>query len=282
MEQQTQLQNDIFDMLMKQEEITWQTILYDLVKNEKMDPWNIDVSLIAKKYIDMLKTLKELDFKLSGKVVLAAAILLRIKSRRLVGRDIDDLDALFASVDEQAQDISFFQEFGDFFSQYQQKNVEEIMKLIPRTPQPRTRKVSIYDLMDALEQAMDVKKRRVERYVNNEPDIVLPKKKIDISQIIIDIYGKIKSFFLQLSGGSNKLLFSQLMPPQPTRADKVYTFIPLLHLDTQRKIDISQKEQFGEIEIELAKPQVTAEPAELKKEPAAVKQEAKQEAKVES
>ncbi len=253
------MEDKIFDMLMKEEEITWQTIMYDLVKSEKMDPWNINVSIITKRYIDMLKRLKELDFRLSGKVVLAAAILLRIKSRRLVGKDLDDLDALFASVDEPDYDVSYLQEWSDFFKQHRKQSVEEILKLIPRTPQPRKRKVSIYDLIGALEKAMEVKKRRAVRHVNNEPDIELPQKKIDISQVIRDVYGRVKTFFLRASGGESKLKFSKLLPDQPTKEDKVFTFIPLLHLTNQRKIDLNQEKHFGEIEVELAKKEVEVE-----------------------
>lgn len=249
------MQDKIFDMLINEEDITWQTILYDLVKTEKMDPWDIDITLLTKKYLDMLKKLKELDFRLSGKIVLAAAILLRIKSRRLVGRDLDDLDALFASMDEPDYEMEFFQEWHDFFKQYKYKAPEDMLKLIPRTPQPRKRKVSIYDLIDSLEKAMEVKKRRVVRYVNNEPNIELPERKIDITQVIRDVYSKVKTFFLNVSGGKNKLNFSSLLPKEPTREDKVYTFIPLLHLTNQRKIDLNQEQHFGEIEIELAKKQ---------------------------
>ena len=43
------------------------------------------------------------------------------------------------------------------------------------------------------------------------------------------------------------------MPEEPTKEDKVFTFIPLLHLTNQRKIDLNQENHFGEIEIVLAK-----------------------------
>ena len=46
----------IFGLLMsKTDEITWQTIIFDLVKSEQMDPWDIDISLLTQKYIDFEK-----------------------------------------------------------------------------------------------------------------------------------------------------------------------------------------------------------------------------------
>jgi len=77
-------------------------------------------------------------------------------------------------------------------------------------------------------------------------NLEIPKKPKDITQIIKEVYGRIKSFFL--NNKENKLTFSKLIPAE-TKEDKVYTFIPLLHLTNQRKINISQEEHFGEIEI---------------------------------
>ena len=53
----------------------------------------------------MIKTLKEHDFRLSGKVLLAAAILLKIKSNRWVKEDIANLDAMFASAEQDEEDL---------------------------------------------------------------------------------------------------------------------------------------------------------------------------------
>ena len=46
------------------------------------------------------------------------------------------------------------------------------------------------------------------------------------------------------------LNFSGLLPSDD-KLDKVYTFISLLHLKNQKKIDLLQKEHFGEIDIVL-------------------------------
>src|SRR3990167_3010217 len=91
----------IFNILLsKADEVTWQSIIYELVKTEQMDPWDIDISLLTQKYIDMLRTLKEHDFRISGKVLLAAAILLKMKSNKLVGEDLSELDRLLIGVEE--------------------------------------------------------------------------------------------------------------------------------------------------------------------------------------
>lgn len=241
-------QDQVYNLILKEDDISWKTILFDLVKTEQMNPWDIDLTILTKKYLEAIKKMKQLDLRVSGKVLLAAAYLLKLKSVRLLGHDIDELDRLFARTTE-TDEGAFFSEFGDELFDVNQKIDSEKPQLIPRTPQPRTRKISIYDLAEALQKAMEVKKRKVLRdYPSFE--IEIPKKKIDISQLIRDIYGRVKEFFMK--NQKQKLTFNQLLPSD-SREDKVHTFIPLLHLDNQRKIELWQQQHFGDIEIQLYK-----------------------------
>ena len=229
----------IFQLLYSQDEVTWQTLLHELIKKEEMNPWDIDISLLTKKYINTIKELKELDFRISGKVLLAAAILLKMKSNRLLNEDLSEFDRLLTESEEGLAEELDLEE--------PQRQYDEKHPLIPRTPQPRKRKVSVFDLVKALEKALEVKQRRV---INSIPpmDVKIPEKKMDITQVIREVYSKIISFFTRNS--QNKLTFSQLVPSQ-TKEDKIYTFIPLLHLTNQRKVNLEQKEHFGEIEITI-------------------------------
>src|SRR3989344_4053279 len=138
MEKSRENHDRIFSILLsKTDEVTWQTIIYELVKTEQMDPWDIDISLLTQKYIEMLKSLKEHDFRVSGKVLLAAAILLKIKSTRLVGEELTELDRLLIGVEEQMDELGFEENAGI-------EKLGEIPSLIPRTPQPRKRKASLF------------------------------------------------------------------------------------------------------------------------------------------
>jgi chromatin segregation and condensation protein Rec8/ScpA/Scc1 (kleisin family) len=49
----------------------------------------------------MLKKLKEHDFRISGKIILAAALLLKIKSKHLLSSGIDNLDQLINGIQEE-------------------------------------------------------------------------------------------------------------------------------------------------------------------------------------
>ena len=252
--QQTQQTNSLFTLqneepneqimriLLEKDDISWQQIIYELVRSEQMDPWDIDISLLAKKYIEMLRKLKELNFRVSGKIVLAAAILLKIKSTALVGRDMLELGRLIEQTESMEPDL-----IADDVNPDRIKDLLNGEKpvLIPRLPQPRKRKVSIHDLVRALEKALEVKERRL---MNSMPkSIIVPKKPVDITIIIKELYIKIKRFF---AAGLAKLTFDKLTPSK-NKEDVVYTFVPLLHLATQRKIDMLQEVPFGEIEIKL-------------------------------
>ncbi|MBI4439607.1 segregation/condensation protein A [Candidatus Woesearchaeota archaeon] len=232
------MQEKIYEMLFEKDDVTWQSLLYELVKKEEMDPWNVDITALTKKYIEIIRELKAHDFRISGKVLLAAAILLRIKSNRLVGEDMLQFDRM---LEEPSEIEDVLDTFGESYGKD-----EEHPSLIPRTPQPRKRKVSIFDLVEALEKALEVKQRRI---IQRMPVIMdAPVKVRDISEIIKEIYAKLRQVFL--SNKVTSIRFSQLVPGE-SREDKVYTFIPLLHLSNQRKVELNQEMHFGEIDIAL-------------------------------
>jgi segregation and condensation protein A len=235
---------EIFNILFNRDEITWQSMIYDLVSSEKMDPWDVDVSFLSQKFLEKLKKIKEMDLQISGKVLLAAAILLRVKSTRFMEEDIGALDALIASANTPDED------FGELFDNEDvHVNIEDKPVIFPRTPQPRKRKVSVFDLVNALEKALEVYQRRPAK-ASEAPKVFAPEKPRDISLVIRDVYNKILAFFKKNNMKAPKLTF-ELLLPENTKEDKVFTFIPLLHLDNQRKIDLMQQQHFGEIEIKL-------------------------------
>ncbi|HLC96331.1 MAG TPA: ScpA family protein [Candidatus Nanoarchaeia archaeon] len=235
----------IFSIIFDKDEITWQTIIYELINKGEIDPWDVDISVLTKRYIDMIKQLKVLDLRVSGKVLLAAALLLKIKSNRLMGADLDNLDKLFSQTEEEPS----------LFEEQVLRQSEEKFDLIPKTPQTRKRKVTIYDLVGALERALDVKKRRVMASIP-PTNVGIPVKTKDISQVIKEVYGRIRLFFS--TGAKGRLTFSQLLSDD-SKEGKVYTFIPLLHLTNQRKIDLEQYQHFGDIEILMLEKEIEKE-----------------------
>ncbi len=235
------MQDRLFEMLVQQDEITWQTIIYDLIRTEQMDLWDIDISILTQRYIETVNKLQEMNFFISGKVLLASAILLKIKSHKLMDEDIAGFDSyLFNTGGEELS-------LGDL-EEPTRLGKDELPKLTIKTPQTRKRKVNLQDLMNALQKALEVNQRRIIRKIREEQSYDMPKipeKKVAISKRIKDIYDKILNFFQK----KEAITFTKLIPSE-RKEDKILTLIPLLHLDTQGKINMVQEKPFGEIEIQ--------------------------------
>ena len=242
-------QDKIYDMLINKDEVTWQTLIMDLIKTEQMNPWDIDLSLLTKRYIDALKLLKEANFYVSGKMILAAALLLKVKSNRLVNEDISNFDALLYPREEEM-------DLGILDDAPEPNRAFDKPQLTIRTPMARKRKVSVEDLMGALKKALEVNQRRlIRREEDARPNIVIPEKKVDINLLIKDVYSKIIGYF-EINNSGN-LTFTQLLP-STSKEDKILTFIPLLHLANEERIHIHQNEHFGEIHIGIKEKELKA------------------------
>jgi len=233
-------EDNILSMLVDQDELTWQNIIMELIKSEQMDPWNIDVSIIAEKFSKLLSAMKKMDFRISGKIILAAAFFLKIKSDKLLNEDIAMLDNLIKPIDNPNELMDLLEGMPEELRIPHEKPV-----LAFRTPQPRKRKVSVYDLMNALEKALQTEQKRVSR-MKPTPKMRVPTKSKDMTLVINDLYKQIRKTLQKV-----KVVWFHELAPGTSKEDIVITFVPLLHLETQRKIDITQKKPFGDISITL-------------------------------
>ena len=229
------------------EKLSWQAIIYDLINTEQLDPWDIDISLLSGKYLEKIRELEDGNFFVSSKVLFAASLLLRMKSDILLNRDIPGLDdVLFGKKEEK---------------NYSQERIEladgEIPDLIPRTPIPRFKKVTLQELMSALGKAFKTENRRIGREIvsrqrQREMEVVMPKSTFNLKNKIKEIHGKLKNIF---SNRNEKLAFSELLDLHDkknfSREDKIAVFVSLLHLDNQQKVWIEQENHFEEIWIML-------------------------------
>jgi len=248
----TQMTHDgVMDLLFEQDDVTWRTILLDLVKSEQMDPWDVNITLLTQKYLHVVKEMQEHDLKISGKILLAAALLLRIKSTHFIDKDLAEFDQLLYQQEESEEDWENLNE------QQKEERIREKYKLIPRNPQPRNRKVAIHDLISALQKAMETKRRilATQRPVKYE----IQRKGMDIVEVIYDLYHKIMFYNKKTEGEGQKITFTQLLPPQAGKQEKAFTFIPLLHLENLQKVETEQKKPFDEIYITLKETKLTKE-----------------------
>jgi segregation and condensation protein A len=240
------MQDRIYSLIVEEKETTWKSVIMDMVSSGQMDPWNVNISELTSKYIEHIRSLQEADLKISGKMLLAAALLLKMKSARLVGDDLSEFDRLLAQSEMNEQD---FYEGLEEMRDARQIPPEELLRLIPRTPQARTRKVTIFDLVNALEKALETKHRRLIKLGSPEAELILPHKAIDIQLAMKQVYKHVREYFTMHHTRSMK--WSRLVPSEANKTTRMYTFLPLLYLGTQRKLDVSQKNSFDDFDIGL-------------------------------
>lgn len=231
-------QNQFFDLITG-EELSWQAIIYDLIKTEQLDPWDIDLGVLADKYVQIIQQLEDADFFISSKVLLACSLLLRLKSEILINSYIQDLnDALYGRKDKEKYELERIE-----------IDENELPILIPKTPMSRHKKVTLQELMTALNQAIDTENRRIKREIKGiqakkSALNVMPKNSfIPLKIRIKTIFGIIKT---HISDGNDHMKFSTLAPD---KEERLASFVPILHLSNDGKIFLRQQTHFEEIHM---------------------------------
>lgn len=236
-------EDSLLQTLIQEDDITWQAMIQELVKTEEMDPWDVDIGVLAQKFMQMIEEMRETNLKVSGKVILAATIMLRLKSARFIDVDLAQLEQLISSAEDYGDEFIEESDGGVFV---RDPKTGEKYSIFPRTPQPRKRKVSVYDLMEALGKVIDVsRKKNVQKVPVKKMEI--PVKKFDINYVLKEVFYAVNQHF---DSGKKTLTFSELTPSD-RKEDKISTFVPLLHLTNQRVTDLDQKKAFEDFNILL-------------------------------
>ena len=229
-------QEQMHDLLFNKE-IGWQEIIYDLINTEQLDPWDIDITILTNKYLDKLHELEE-DYFVSSKVLLAAALLLRIKSEILLNKYIKSID-----------EILFGKKEIQNPRQIERIELEdEIPELVPKSPLPRFKKVTLRDLIESLDKAIITENRRIKRKVIEtnafrEAEISLPKRTFTLKDKIKEIYELLQGHLEE----KERVHFEKIMGNN--KEEKIIAFSSLLYLESQKKIWIQQEEHFGDIHV---------------------------------
>lgn len=251
-------QEQIHDLLFSRE-LSWQEIIYDLINTEQLDPWDINITILTDRYLAKIENLEEADFFVSSKVLLAAALLLRIKSEILLNKYIKSIDDILFGKKEEPKYILERIELD-----------EEIPELIPRSPIPRLKQVTLNELMEALNKAIITENRRIKKEIINrnalrEVGIAIPKNKISIKDKIKEIYSKLFKHFDE-NQEQKKISYSDFTK---SKEERIIAFSPLLHLESQKKVWMEQDGHFEEIFIWMKKTYLEHNPdpfADLKQE----------------
>ena len=73
-------------------------ILVELAQDGKIDPWDIDIVQLTDSFLGRVEELQKMDLRISSRTLLYSAILLRMKSSRILDveeEEVDDFDSDF-------------------------------------------------------------------------------------------------------------------------------------------------------------------------------------------
>jgi segregation and condensation protein A len=230
-------------------------ILVNMAKRQELDPWNVNIVDVTDKYLHHLVELKQNNLRLTGRTLLFAAILLRLKSDILEG--IDPLlmeEDIVQEFDEDYDDPDFV----DYEQMANRANIISIDEALERRTSVklnRKRVVTLKDLIKQLEFYEDLErkrslknaheraKRRVRSYANLSPQ--------DIINLAHDEYieDSVKTLYVMLERlfeSNEKIELSELYT---AGMDKISTYIALLFLSADGRVDLVQEEFYSDLYV---------------------------------
>ncbi|WP_456366862.1 segregation/condensation protein A [Thermococcus sp.] len=206
-------------------EVTPVDILLQLVKMGKVDPWNIDIVDLTEKYVRMLREMRELDLRISARAILAASILVRMKSEALLREDEDEIE----------------EEGGERV----RVEVEPLAPPIRRSERYYTFDDLLEALMDALEEAEKRKPSKRRRENIEEQVFVVDDFRVDIEKHVRRLNDIVVELYRETGKPIN--FWNLVFDPSPKVVAR--TFLYLLFLSNMGKVDLVQEEPFGDILI---------------------------------
>jgi len=205
-------------------------ILVNLAKNGEIDPWNIDIVELTDKFLKHVEDMEKMDLRVSGRTLLYAAILLRMKSNALV--EVEEPEEIIEDDSPQFE-----------ISEYP----------IPALPLRRSsnRPVTLEELLSELKKAEAIEKRRMERFRSKQEErraTVEEVLSVAHEEDIDSRVGRMRNLLNEMFEKQKHIKFSDLTSPLD-RAGKVMAYLALLFLATKKEIWLEQEELFGELFI---------------------------------
>lgn len=229
-------------------------ILVNMAKQGKIDPWNVNIVDVTDKYLMHLFQSKAQNLRLTGRTLLFAAILLKLKSNVLEGLDVMDFEP-------QHEDEFNYDDGQLDYSQddyIPTNNVISIDEVLQRRTSVRLnhnrvvtlrdliRQLEFYEMLDkkqALKNAHERAKRRVQNYSKLSPE--------DIINLAHDEYIKngvqrLKANLEEILNRQDKIELNELTL---LGMDRISAYISLLFLTAESDYDLEQDEFYSDLYV---------------------------------
>ena len=213
-------------------------LLLHLIKEAKIDIYDIPISLITSQYLQYIEMMKELNFEIAGDFLVMASTLIHIKSRMLLPPDEDiPLDEQEDPRLELVQKLLEYQTFKEAASTLREKE-EEWKKVFSKEPLTDDGEelylvdVNLFDLMGAFKKLLETA----------SPDIVM------ITKETLTVKDRM-SVIMEMIEGHDAIRFEEIFKGSKARIQLIVTFVALLELIRLGLVKAYQEKQFGNIWI---------------------------------
>ncbi len=223
-------------------------LLLDLIKQQKMNIHDIQISLITAQYLNYLHKLEELDVDVSAEFIYMAATLIYIKSKMLLPPDP------LASEEEQAGDpraelVQRLVEHEKFKNAaqllYQKQQIEENVWSKPDKSLYHDEGtegdlvVSLVDLVKVFQQVLE-RRKEVSR-------IELQHEQFSVAQMIAQLRAQI------IASAENVVNLIQFFEACASRHAMIVAFLAVLEMVKLQAVALVQEKPFGEIVVRKGK-----------------------------
>ena len=228
-------------------------ILVNMAKQGKIDPWNVDIVEVTDKYLTQLFQSKAQNLRLTGRTLLFAAILLKLKSNVLEGIDVLDFEP-----QEQIDELEYSDEL-DYSEDYiPTNNVISIDEVLQRRTSVRLnhnrvvtlrdliRQLEFYEMLDkkaSLKNAHERAKRRVQNYARLSPDDII---NLAHDEYIENGVQRLRANLEEILNRQDKIELNELTL---LGMDRVNAYISLLFLTVESDYDLMQDEFYGDLYV---------------------------------
>ena len=246
------LEQNIEKVLIDEKVVDGIEILVEMAKSGKIDPWNIDIADVTNKYLQKLVELKTNDLKLTGRTLFFAALLLRLKSDVLEGINI------FEEELEESESLAEFEDSEDDRDTLNYSNVISLDEVLERRTSVKLHKSRVVTLEDLIKQLEFYEKidrrfalknkqqkstRKARSYENfTSEDIINMAHDEYIEKSMVKLQEILESLFIT----DDRIELSELTR---TGMDKISTYIALLFLAAQSRIDLVQDEFYSDLYV---------------------------------
>jgi len=218
-------------------------LLLYLIKQHKIDIFDIPISQITNQYLAYIEQIKEYNIGYSSEFVLMAAQLLQIKSNLLLPPEEDEEGNEIDPRQELAEKIYEYKIYKEI-SQYIKRQEEISMQKYYKDPEYREvngeliTKIDVEMLFQALKKVL----------ANSKIDqaVEIPTHKIQRETVRIE--DRVREIIRSLEQ-NDKIYFSSLFSTGISRNRVVVTFLALLELIKSNLVIFTQEKICGEIEI---------------------------------